>query len=366
MIDNQGNSVLMIMYGKSVGGAELQFIELANYLARNHHVRLISLGGDGAVRASVLDQRIELKVVSYNGAFTSLFALAWVFLANLNYPSRRVITTSFYGNLIGYALNLFHKRRLVSLETVSKCMKYPVIDRFVLLKFDVLIAGANDIRDYLVLHGQDSQRIQVMHNWVDFLKRTPSQSVFETRQQLRIANQTIIGCIGRLHPQKGQLYLVRAFAKIIKELTNTILLLVGDGCTRGELEDEVAKLDLNGKVVFTGTVLGDDYNNLLSSFDVYVQPSVFEGLPRTLLDAMYMGKMIVATEINGNMEAIQNEVNGLLVPSEDADALAVAILRLLRKPEESKGMSELARTCAVEKFSMEKQLKKIEQVVFNE
>ncbi len=78
---------------------------------------------------------------------------------------------------------------------------------------------------------------------------------------------------------------------------NTILLLVGNGETREELEKVVFLLGL-AEVIFTGMANGDAYNNFLAAIDVYVQPSVFEGLPRTLLDAMYMGKPIVATDIN--------------------------------------------------------------------
>lgn len=93
------------------------------------------------------------------------------------------------------------------------------------------------------------------------------------------------------------------------------------------------------------------------------QPSVFEGLPRTLLDAMYMGKAIVATDINGNREAIQHEVNGLLVPSESADDLRNAILQLLRDFDARREFSLKATEAANLRFSMERQLVHLEQVI---
>lgn len=359
-------TILMIMYGKSVGGAELQFIELANYLANNHQVRLVSLGGSGALRSAQIDSRIVIKAYPYSGYLNTAKALTSAFLDNLSYSSRHVVTTSFIANFLGWAIGLFRKRRLVSLQTVSKCMQYPVVDRFVLRRFDALIAGAIDIKDYLISYGQDSSRIHVVHNWVDFSKRKPSSSVLKTRRKLGVGDKVIVGCIGRLHPQKGQIYLIRAFANVLVEFPNTMLLLVGDGETREELEQEVSLLGMDEKVVFTGTAAGDEYNNLLAAIDVYVQPSVFEGLPRTLLDAMYMGKAIVATDINGNREAIENEVNGLLVLSEDAGALSLALMRLLPDPGMRVRLSKQAIKSASDNFSMIKKLREIESLLLDQ
>jgi glycosyltransferase involved in cell wall biosynthesis len=242
-------------------------------------------------------------------------------------------------------------------------MRYPVVDRLVLQRFDALIAGATDIKDYLISYGQNSSRIHVVHNWVDFSKRKPSSSVLDTRKKLGAGGQIIIGCIGRLHPQKGQIYLIRAFPKVLAEYPDTMLMLVGDGETRGVLEKEVTLLGLAEKVVFTGTAIGDEYNNFIAAIDIYVQPSLFEGLPRTLLDAMYMGKAIVATDINGNKEAIKHEVNGLLVPSEDSAKLSDAILELLRDPVKIEKYSSSATNYAQQNFGMDRQLEKIEHVI---
>ncbi|MEI6262581.1 MAG: glycosyltransferase family 4 protein [Deltaproteobacteria bacterium] len=366
MIDNLNTPVLMIMYGKSVGGAELQFIELANYLANNHQVRLVSLGGDGALLSAQIDYRIEIRVYSYSGYLNTAKALIVAFFANIGYSTKNVVTTSFMGNFFGWAIGIFRKRRLVSLQTVSKCNRHPAVNCFVLRRFDALIAGAVDIKDYLISYGQDSSRIHVVHNWVDFSKRKPSLSVIDTRRKLGIGDQLIIGCIGRLHPQKGQIYLIRSFAKVLTEFPNTMLLLVGDGETKEELKKEVALLGLSRKIIFTGTVTGDEYNNLLAAIDVYVQPSVFEGIPRTLLDAMFMGKAIVATDVNGNREAIENEVTGLLVRSEDAEALSQAQMRLLRDHGERDRLSKQAIKFACNNFSMIKKITEIERLLVDQ
>lgn len=361
-----GKRILLIMYGKSVGGAELQFIELANFLAKKYSIRLVSLGGDGALRSTQIDPSIEIQVLNYRGIFPAIAKLSMALFTNLRYPAERIVTTSFIANFLGWMLGVFSKRRLVSMQTVSKCMRHPFMDRFVLKRFDALIAGADDIRQYLIDHKQNPNVIHVIHNWVDFSKRNPSESVAETRNKLGIRHQTIIGCIGRLHPQKGQVYLIRAFAKILKEYPNTVLLLVGEGETRSELDSEVSRLALSEHVIFTGTASGNEYNNYLAAMDIYVQPSVFEGLPRTLLDAMYMGKAIVATDINGNKEAIQDGVSGLLVQSKSDEMLEDAILRLLRHESSLVELAQQARKSVLTSFSMDKQLTEIEAVINNQ
>ena len=356
----------MIMFGRGVGGAELQFIELANHLVNNHKVRLLSLGGRGAIDAASLDDRIDIRVYEYRNIITTLFALSKAFSVNLMFSTSHIVTTSFIGNFLGFLICLFRKRRLVSLQTVSKSMRYAPVDRFILRRFDALVAGATDIKDYLISYGQDSKKIHVVHNWVDLSKRIPSASVCDTRKKLGIGeDQSIVGCIGRLHPQKGQSYLIKAYAKLREEFPNSRLLLVGDGPSRELLKNEVDRLGIVDSVIFTGTISGDDYNNYLSIIDVYVQPSVFEGLPRTLLDAMCMGKAIVATDINGNREAIEDGVNGLLVKSKDVDGLALKVTELLRSFDKCEKLANQAIEYANNRFSMASALMKIEKLLLN-
>jgi len=364
MEDNIMNrTILMIMFGRRVGGAELQFLELANYLSRNHRVRLLCLGGDGALNAMSVSEKLDIRVYTYTSTFSTLIGLLKACAGNIRYPAKSIVTTSFIGNVLGFIIGLFQKAKLISLQTVSVCMRYPMVDRFVLRQFDKLIAGANDIKDYLIAHDQNSNRIRVIHNWVDFSKRHTNKEPSEMKKQFHAEGKIVIGCIGRFHPQKGQIYLIRAYAKIVESFPSTVLVLVGDGQAREALENEVSNLGLKENVIFARTVTGDQYNNILNMIDIYVQPSVFEGLPRTLLDAMYMGKAIVSTDVNGNREAIKNEQNGLLVPSKNTAALTLAIFRLMQFADERIKFSTAAKMDAESHFGMSRQLAKIDQLI---
>lgn len=358
------NSVLMIMYGKSVGGAELQFIELANYLAENHGVRLLCLGGEGAILGENLSKDIEIKVYSYSGKLSLISALSFVWLRNCAYQADVIVTTSFIGNLMGFLLGFHRGVRTVSLQTVSKCMRRPFVDKFVLRRFYALIAGAEDIKAYLLGHLGERNRIEVIHNWVDFSRRGHLPEADMVKEKLNLQGKLVIGCIGRLHPQKGQIYLIDAFAQIAGEFPGSILLLVGGGAERDVLEERVNDLNLCERVLFVGEVAGNGYNEVFAAIDIYVQPSIFEGLPRTLLDAMFYGKPVIASDINGNSEAVVSGVNGMLVPSANVPALVEAIKTLVRDVKYREELGLAATQFVREHFEMRKQLARIENILF--
>lgn len=361
---NNKAHILMIMYGKSVGGAELQFIELANFLAENHRVRLLSLGGDGSVRGANLNTGVELKVYSYAGKLSSVPMLIWALMGNCRYPARAIVSTSFIGNVMGYLLGCYRVVQTVSLQTVSKCMRRPLVDKFVLRRFGALVAGAEDIKTYLVGHLGERERIEVVHNWVDFSRRGHLPEADMVKERLNLRGKLVIGCIGRLHPQKGQIYLIDAFAQIAGEFDNSVLLLVGGGAERAVLEERVNDLDLRERVLFVGEVAGNGYNEIFAAIDIYVQPSLFEGLPRTLLDAMYYGKPVIASDINGNSEAVVSGVNGILVPSANVTALVEAIKTLVRNVKYREALGLAATQFVRENFEMRKQLARIENILF--
>jgi glycosyltransferase involved in cell wall biosynthesis len=365
----------MIMYGKHVGGAEMQFIELANFLVQRHPVELISLGGDGSLKAASIDPRIEVRVYKHTvkrllfvipKRFAIYPALFKVLLRGVRGQHQTIISTSYWGDVPAYLISKLVKVKLLSLQTVSTCIHNPRVDRFVLQHFDYLVAGAGDIREYLLGHGQDDARIRVIHNWVDFSARTITQSAAQVKAQYGFADKPVIGCIGRLHPQKGQIVLIRAFAQAKGQLLEHVLVLVGDGPERTVLTDEADRLGLANRIFFLGGLSGDAYNNVLAAMDIYVQPSIFEGLPRTVLDAMYIGKPIIASDANGNREAIRHGVNGYLVPPQDADALAQAIVLLANDVALRTSFAEQAMQDARRYFDMQQQLKKIEALALDE
>lgn len=179
------------------------------------------------------------------------------------------------------------------------------------------------------------------------------------RESLGLTDQKLVIVNSRLHPSKGHEYLFQA----IRQLDGSVpvqLLVVGNGTRRGELESMVSDMGLKQKVTFAG--FRNDVTDLLQGADLAVLPSLLEGLPNSLLEAMSVGTPVVATAIGGVPEVVSDGDNGLLVKPADPNALARAMKRLLTDNTLARRMG-LAGMKRVERvFSLEKMLKRTESV----
>lgn len=137
----------------------------------------------------------------------------------------------------------------------------------------------------------------------------------------------VIGLAVRLSKQKGIMYLIKAMPRILKEFPDLTLVIAGDGAEKNNLENDARKLGVHENIMFTGARL--DIAELLKLFDLYVLPSLFEGLPMVLLEAMAAKCPIVATDVGGNSMAITHDENGSLVASCDADIFAEEVIKVL-------------------------------------
>ena len=162
--------------------------------------------------------------------------------------------------------------------------------------------------------------------------------------------------VARLDKQKGLEYLLEAAALV----PETIFVLAGAGPERPALEAQTRALGLNNRVVFLG--YRDDVDNLLASCDLFVLPSLFEGLPLSVLEAMAAGKPVVATAIGGTDETIIDGETGLLVPPADPAALANAIRRLLADPILSRRLGTAGRARVHQQFSAQNMVRRITEI----
>jgi glycosyltransferase involved in cell wall biosynthesis len=171
-----------------------------------------------------------------------------------------------------------------------------------------------------------------------------------------------IGCVGRLAPVKGQAILLDAFARLARRRSDARLVLVGDGPCRDELHAMAARLNLDGTVRFLG--LRDDASALLAGFDLYVQPSLNEGMGRALAQAMAVGVPVIATDAPGPAALIGTGGAGLLVPAGDPGALAAAIESQLHDEPRRLVAGESARKRAVEFWNEDDMVDAIEALYF--
>ncbi len=161
----------------------------------------------------------------------------------------------------------------------------------------------------------------------------------------------LLGCVGYLSEEKGHDRLLPALARIREASPNCRLVLAGEGPRRAALEHQAAALGLGESVVFAGFV--ENLPEFYDALDVFVFPSLSEGLGTALLLAMAHGLPVVASARGGIPEAVRDGENGLLVSDPEPQLLADAVLSLVDNPERARQLGEAARKTVEEQFSAE-------------
>ncbi len=239
-----------------------------------------------------------------------------------------------------------------------------VIDRWFSTMLTKILAVSHGCKKSLVdIKGIRPEKIVVVQNGRS-LKAFNPRRIGESRQLLRkqygiAQDEFIFGVMARLEPQKGHEYLLEAVARIASRRQDFRVLLVGDGDRREELQAMATRLGIGDRVIFAGFQL--DVIGHYAMMDVKVLPSLFEGLPLCLIEAMAMEKPVIATDIDGTREVVQNHVNGLLVPSKDAKGLSEAMEYALDHQTEVLALGLEAHRCVTENFSLAKQVRETEE-----
>lgn len=232
-----------------------------------------------------------------------------------------------------------------------KMKSYARLDKFFLKRFDRVVAVSDTIREELDSADIPSHKIVTIYNGIDLNRFRPRPDTEEARKGLGIRDGSrVIGTVGRLSEEKGHTHLLRAARDPVLEGQNLVFLIVGDGPLRARLEEEAGgKGQGSPDIVFTGT--RKDVDKLYGMMDVFVLPSLTEGLPMALLEAIAAKRPVIATKVGGVPKVIEEGSSGRLVPPADAKALAMAIRDLLVDPEEGRRMAEKAYETVKETFS---------------
>lgn len=241
-------------------------------------------------------------------------------------------THGYKASAIGLFLKLFCRRPWIGfahgfLEEDRKLRFYNRIERFALRRADLIVAVSNSMKALLTRHGVPAHRIRVIHNAIDPNEAVPDTSSEDIKQRHGLtSNQIVIGVIGRLSPEKGQMNFLRAMEKTVRRFPDVRALIIGDGDDRATLEGFCREKGLGDHVVFVGYQA--KVANYYQILDLLVLPSLSEGLPNTVLEAMSFGVPVLATAVGGVPEIIQNG-NGMMVPPNDPEALAERMIELL-------------------------------------
>lgn len=256
-----------------------------------------------------------------------------------------------------------HPFKLVSSPRVSyrtRSLATLLVDRALKSADDLLISESEASRRYLVERlGYPPAKVRVIRNGVD-VASWPVSRLDRARKRLELrlpATDILVGTVGRLDEQKGHATLIEACRQLARKAPVRCA-IIGDGPRRKELQKLIRERELEQSVWLLGE--RDDVVQWLSAFDVFALPSLWEGLPNALLEAMAFGLPVVASNVDGVAEAVEDGKSGLLVPARNPAALAAALLRLASDPPLRARLGEAARKLIAERFTLPRMISEYE------
>jgi glycosyltransferase involved in cell wall biosynthesis len=266
-------------------------------------------------------------------------------------------TTQVLGSILGRSMGVVH---------ISTCHGF-FKKRFSRQAFPCwglkTIAISEPVKEHLVKDFKvDEKKIVVIHNGIDVEKfRVQSREYrVQARKDLGLGDGPVVGIVARLSDVKGHVYLIEAMKEVLAKIPLAHLLIVGEGKMKEELIKLVHKLGIAGNVFFVPEV--SDTQGVLSAMDLFVMPSLKEGLGLSLMEAMASGLAVIGSDVGGIRTLIQHGHSGLLVKPSDTRGLAYAILELLGEPQKRQSFGKRAQEFIAQNFSQEKMVLKTEGV----
>lgn len=245
----------------------------------------------------------------------------------------------------------FKTKMFILLEKLASCLT------------DKIVALTNgEKEDYLAYKVARKEKLAVISSGVDLnrYKEPSSEEKKNFKKELGVLeNSLVVGTVGRLVPVKGPESLIEASKIIVSKYPDTYFLFVGDGPLRQSLEMKAIQIGVKKNIIFLGW--RDDVSKIISIFDIFVLPSLNEGMGRVLVEAMALQKPIVASRVGGIPDLVSHGKNGFLVPPKNPMKLAKYIMILLEDQGKRETMG-LAGQETISNFSKEKMIEDTEKL----
>ena len=238
---------------------------------------------------------------------------------------------------------------------------YLILDNVTSLLNQKVIAVSHAVKRDLLEQGVDSKRIVVVQNGIDADRLRPNDQTLGSKLN---GTGPIVGTVTRLSPQKDIPTFLEMARIVVEEVPETQFIIVGDGEKRNELQSLAERSGLGDHVRFLG--YRKDALEILKGFDIFALSSLWEGLPIVILEAMAMGKPVVATAVDGVVEVVQHGKTGLLTEPRRPDLLAGSIIELIKNPGRSEEMGERGRERVETYFSIDRVINTVEQIYLSQ
>ena len=349
--------------GDAWGGAEAYLCELARWLVRESDFELSAIvfnEGRLAEELRKLSVRVQIVSESSSNLINSLTKIVRIFQ---EHPCDLIHTHKPKDNVLGVLAGILSCHPLVvrtvhgSPEIFSgikhlKMILHELPNQFC-NKFlvDRVIAVSKDLKNRLGRH-YGSDKVVCIHNGINHREMYTEDDTAEIRSRLGLGKgDYVVGSVGRLTAVKGHEFLIRAAAHLVEGPKTVKIILVGDGPLRKHLEGLALHLGVSKRVIFVGHQ--EHPRGFLQAMDVFVLPSLNEGIPLALLEAMSACRPIVASRVGGVPEVIEHEYTGLLVEPGNEQEVAKACSRLISDKLLADTLGSAAHLKAISHFSSE-------------
>jgi glycosyltransferase involved in cell wall biosynthesis len=370
------HNILYVFDNLEFGGGERAFAQIVNRLSGTKYKIMVACLPTGAFIEKIKGSGAQIKSVDMRNRFN----LGVILQLSSLIKSEKIDIVHSQGVRADFFARIASKLASVSstISTVQmpvggfdvslvKKLVYMALNRFSECFVDRFVVTSDTLEKTMIeKHGIASQRIVKIYNGVEVDEYCMADEEMVCRR-LRFRKESglgdkvpIIGVIGRLVWQKGFECFIEAIPEVLNKFKHARFLIVGEGVLKDELEARCKKLKLADNIIFTG--FRSDIKDILASIDIFVMPSLLEGLPMILLEAMAMAKPIVATDIDGIKEVLVDGEAGLLVPPRNKEALSGTIINLLVNKDKSYQMGMAARKIVKEKFGVDVMVQKVEKV----
>lgn len=252
-------------------------------------------------------------------------------------------------------------------EPFWRRMLFRLLERIAVIWCDKMIFISQPLIDWALAKGvikaKDQNKIVKIYSGIELERFQPvsAQQKNELRKIWGLKpDDWVIGIVSKLWEGKGHRILIRAFQAVQKQIKNAKLVIVGEGYLDSELKSLVQEYDLNESVLFTGFQM--DVSQIMATFDVAVLPSSFEGMGRVLVEAMAMGKPVIASRVGGIPDLVEHGLQGLLFEPGKTEPLQAALVRLLTDPVLALQMGKAGRQKALAQFSSQTMVQSIQKV----
>jgi sugar transferase (PEP-CTERM/EpsH1 system associated) len=353
-----------VVYKLDVGGLERVVINLMKHMPRDvYTASLYCLKEGGNLTNELLEDGYQVQYMyKKDGLEFSLFPRI---AKHFKRERVDIVHCHNYGALFYGAVGSRLARAAGTVYTAHGTYSADRLGRLRFARFvpvDRVVAVSAQAREAMLAPGNITpDRVDTLPNGIDTELFDVTLDRRELKRELGLPEGVaVFGIVARLSPEKQHRILLDAMALLGAEHSGSVLVVVGDGPIRSELEAHAAGAGIAERVLFLGE--RRDVPRLLQVFDVFVLSSRLEGLSLTLLEAMAAGLPIVATDVGGNSEVVVDGRTGFIVESGDPAALASRMARLAGDPELSRSMGEMGRKRVVERYSLQAMVKRYDTV----